>query len=350
MLTAYIRGFQGEEFGRTSVSTVTKHFPGAGPAQHGKDAHFAVGMNTTYPTKNPGYHLIPFKAAIKAGARQMMPYYSRPVGLEEYESVGFSYNKPIVTGLLRNTLGFEGVVLTDWGLVTDTTVAGKPWDAKAWGVGQLSEVERVARILDAGCDQLGGEARPELVVELVKTGVVSEARLDISVRKLIREKFILGLFDNPFVKPEEAAKTVGNAYFRRIGLDAQKHSYTLLKNDEDVLPLRSVPLSTKFYVEGFNTSFIEARGYTAINTPEEADYALLRLNAPIAPSDPIEVGTDLQSGSLEYTKEEKARQAKIYSAAPRGTWQSQKEGTQPDFTCTSCLEIQVLNTDDFSAH
>ena len=174
----------------------------------------------------------------------------------------------------------------------------------------------MARILDPDCDPLGGEARPELVVELVENGVVSEARLDVSVRKLIREKFVLDLFDNPFVKPEQAAKTVGNAYFRRGGLEALKHSYTLLKNDEIVLPLRRIPQSTKFYVEGFNATVIEARGYTAINTTEEADYALLRLNAPIAPSDPIEVGTDLQSGSLEHTKEEKARQSKIYSAVP----------------------------------
>ena len=314
MLTAYIKGFQGEEFGRTSVSTVTKHFPGAGPAQNGKDAHYAIGMNTTYPTKNLDYHLIPFKAAIKAGARQMMPYYSRPVGLGQYESIGFSFNKPVVTGLLRETLGFEGVVLTDWGLVTDTTVAGKPWDAKAWGVGQLSEVERVAKILEAGCDQLGGEARPELVVELVETGVLSETRLDVSVRKLLREKFILGLFDNPFVQPEEAARTVGNSYFRRLGLEAQKHSHTLLKNEDDVLPLRNIPLSTKFYVEGFNATFIQDRGYSAVENPEEADYALLRLSAPSAPSDPIEEGTDLESGSLEYTKAEKKRQAKIYGA------------------------------------
>lgn len=314
LLTAYIKGFQGEEFGRTSVSTVTKHFPGAGPAQNGKDAHYAIGKNTTYPTRNLDYHLIPFKAAIKAGARQMMPYYSRPVGLDEYESIGFSFNKPIVTGLLRETLGFEGVVLTDWGLVTDTTVAGKPWDAKAWGVEQLSEVERVAKILDAGCDQLGGEARPELVVELIETGVLSEERLDLSVRKLLREKFILGLFDNPFVQPEEAARTVGNSYFRRMGLEAQKHSHTLLKNSEDVLPLRSVPLSTKFYVEGFNATFVEDRGYVVVENPEDADYALVRLSAPSAPSDPIEEGTDLESGSLEYSEAEKARQSKIYGA------------------------------------
>lgn len=315
LLTAYIEGFQGKEFGRTSVSTVTKHFPGAGPAQDGRDAHNAIGKNTTYPSKNLDYHLIPFKAAIKAGARQMMPYYSRPVGLDQYQPLGFSFNKPIVTGLLRETLGFDGVVLTDWGLVTDTTVAGKPWIAKAWGVEQLSEVERMAKILDAGCDQLGGEARPELMVELVKTGVVTEARLDVSVRKLLREKFLLGLFDNPFVVPEEAAKTVGNAYFRRLGLEAQKQSHTLLKNSEGVLPLRRVPSETKFYVEGFNSTFITDRGYKVVESPADADYALLRLKAPTAPSDPIEEGTDLESGSLEYSDEEKERQAKIYAAA-----------------------------------
>lgn len=313
LLTAYIKGFQGDEFGRTSVSTVTKHFPGTGPAEGGRDAHYAIGMNTTYPNKNLEYHLIPFKAAIKAGARQMMPYYSRPVGLDEFESVGFSFNKPIVTGLLRESLGFDGVVFTDWGLVTDTVVAGKLWDAKAWGVEQLSEVERVAKILEAGCDQLG-EARPELVVELVKSGVVSESRVDRSARKIFREKFLLGLFDHPFVEPKEAAKTVGNSYFRRLGLEAQRYSHTLLKNSNNTLPLVTLSPKTAFYVEGFNGSFIEDRGYAVVWDAKDADYALLRLNAPSAPSDPIEEGTDLESGSLEYTREEQARQAKIYAA------------------------------------
>ena len=314
LLSAYITGFQGKEFGRTSVSTVTKHFPGAGPAQDGRDAHYAIGMNTTYPNKNLDYHLIPFKAAIKAGARQMMPYYSRPVGLEEYESVGFSFNKGVVTGLLKDTLGYEGVVLTDWGLITDTVVAGKKWDAKAWGVTQLSETERIAKVIDAGCDQFGGEARPELIVELVENGVIPESRIDVSVRKLLREKFILGLFDNPFVIPEQAAGVVGNAYFRRLGVEAQKQSHTLLKNSDDLLPLQNLPSNTTFYVEGFNGSFVESRGYTVVSDSKNADYALLRLKAPSAPSDPIEEGTDLESGSLEYNKTEKSRQATIYSS------------------------------------
>ncbi|KAL4724557.1 hypothetical protein ACLX1H_007998 [Fusarium chlamydosporum] len=315
LLSSYIRGFQGEVFGRHSVSTVTKHFPGAGSAQNGHDAHNRFGMNSTYPGHNFDYHLIPFKAAIEVGARQMMPYYSRPVGTE-FDAVGFSFNKAIVTNLLKEKLGFDGVVLTDWGLITDTTVQGKKWEAKAWGVESLSELERVARVIDSGCDQFGGEARPELVAELVKKGVVSEARIDVSVRKLLREKFLLGLFDNPFVSPEEATVIVGNPYFRRLGMDAQRKSHTLLTNRKNTLPLRNLPGKTKFYVEGFNSTLVKDRGFQVVSSPAKADYALLRLKAPSAPADPIEEGTDLESGSLEYTKKERARQAKIFRTVP----------------------------------
>src|SRR5690606_30006607 len=82
LISAYIKGFQGEKFGSRSVTTVTKHFPGGGAMQNGEDSHFTYGKNQTYPGNNMEYHLIPFKAAIKAGARQMMPYYSRPIGTE----------------------------------------------------------------------------------------------------------------------------------------------------------------------------------------------------------------------------------------------------------------------------
>jgi len=72
----------------------------------------------------PNISLIPFKAAIAAGARQMMPYYSRPIGTA-YAEVGFSFNKGIVTDLLRNQLGFDGIVVSDWGLITDTVIRGQ---------------------------------------------------------------------------------------------------------------------------------------------------------------------------------------------------------------------------------
>lgn len=91
--------------------------------EHGEDSHFTYGKNQTYPGDNFDHHLKPFRAAIAAGARQMMPYYSRPIGTE-YEEVGFSFNKGIITDLLRGELGFDGIVCSDWGLITDTYIAG----------------------------------------------------------------------------------------------------------------------------------------------------------------------------------------------------------------------------------
>ncbi|KAI2473169.1 glycoside hydrolase family 3 protein [Annulohypoxylon bovei var. microspora] len=312
LLTAYIKGFQGDKLGPYSVTTVTKHFPGGGPMQNGEDSHFTYGKNETYPGNNLEYHLIPFRAAIAAGARQIMPYYSRPIGTK-FEPVGFSFNKGIVTDLLKNELGFEGIVVTDWGLITDTWIAGQYLPAHAWGVETLSEVERAARILDAGCDQFGGETRPELIAQLVNTGVVSESRIDVSVRKLLREKFTLGLFDSPFVDADAASSIVGNEYFLRLGNDAQRRAYTLLKNADDILPLRNLGAQTKFYVEGFNATYIQARNYTVVTSVEEADYALLRLAAPYEPR-PGGFESMFHAGSLEFSAAEKKRQAAIYAA------------------------------------
>jgi len=131
------------------------------------------GKNQTYPGNNFGYHLIPFKAAIAAGARQIMPYYSRPIGTQ-YPEVAFAFNKPIITGLLREELGFQGIVVSDWYLITDHVLSGEALPARAWGVEYLSELERTQGVLDAGCDQFGGEVRPELLVQLVNEGKISE--------------------------------------------------------------------------------------------------------------------------------------------------------------------------------
>ncbi|TLD33956.1 hypothetical protein PspLS_00184 [Pyricularia sp. CBS 133598] len=314
LLVEYIKGFQGEEIGPRSVTTVTKHFPGGGPMENGEDSHFTYGKNQTYPGNNFDYHLIPFKAAIAAGARQMMPYYSRPIGTK-YDPVGFSFNKQIVTGLLREELGFEGIVVSDWGLITDGVILGQDMPARAWGVEHLSELERAAMVLNAGVDQFGGEQRPELIVQLVKEGTISEERIDVSVRRLMREKFLLGLFDNPFVDAEAAAKLVGTEEYLRVGKDAQRRAYTLLTNKKEILPLKNANAATKFYIEGFNATLLEARKFTVVKTPQEADLALLRLQAPYEPR-PGGFEAMYHAGSLEFNATEKARQAAIYSAVP----------------------------------
>lgn len=312
LVVAYLKGFQGEEIGPHSVTTVTKHFPGAGPMEHGEDSHFVYGKNQTYPGNNFEHHLIPFKAAIAAGARQMMPYYSRPIGTQ-YEEVAFSFNKGIITDLLRNELGFEGIVCSDWGLITDTTILGQDMPARAWGVEYLSELDRAARVIGAGVDQFGGEQRPEIIVQLVEEGKISEARIDESVRRLLREKFVLGLFDNPFVDVSQAKEVVGNPYFVRLGQEAQRASYTLLKNKDNILPLEN--FVGKVYAEGFDASYLTNRSITVVETPEEADIALMRLRAPFEPR-PGGFEARYTAGSLEYNSTEQARQAAIYSAVP----------------------------------
>ncbi|MCH3133231.1 beta-glucosidase, partial [Listeria monocytogenes] len=83
--------------------------------------------------------------------------------------------------------------------------------------------------LDAGADQFGGESIPELLIDLVRSGEVAEARLDVSARRLLREKVRLGLFDAPTVDPARAAEIVGNAEFVAAGEAAQRASVTLLK-------------------------------------------------------------------------------------------------------------------------
>lgn len=244
----------------------------------------------------------------------MMPYYSRPIGTE-YEEVGFAFNKAIITDLLRNELGFEGIVVSDWGLITDTFIAGQEMPARAWGVEDLSELERAARVIDAGCDQFGGEQRTELIVELVGNGRIEESRLDDSVRRLLREKFTLGLFENPYVDVVAAQRVVGNPYFTRLGAEAQRKAYTLLTNNDNILPLSSDNDSTKFYVEGLNATLLTSRGKTVVDTPEEADIALMRLQAPYEPR-PGGFESRYHAGSLEYNATEKARQAEIYNAVP----------------------------------
>ncbi|WP_312172011.1 glycoside hydrolase family 3 N-terminal domain-containing protein [Microbacterium sp.] len=271
---AYIRGFQGESFGAGSVSTMTKHFPGGGPQKDGEDPHFPYGREQVYPGGQFELHLKPFEDAIAAGTRQMMPYYGMPVGTE-YEEVGFGFNRSVITGLLRERFGFDGLVCTDWGLINDAEIFGQPFPARAWGVEDLTPRERMLKVLDAGADQFGGEDCPEMLVELVADGSVSEARLDVSARRILREKFELGLFENPFVDEDAADAVVGRADFRAAGDAAQRASITVLTND-GALPFAA---ATKLYVEGIDAEVAASYG-DLVATPAEADLAIIRLHAP----------------------------------------------------------------------
>ncbi len=315
MTAAYIRGFQGEALGPQSVACMTKHFPGGGPQMNGEDAHFSYGREQVYPGNNFEYHLIPFEAAFEAGTAQIMPYYGMPVGTA-LEEVGFGFNKDVVTGLLRERYGFDGVVCTDWGLLTDHALGGRTMVARAWGVEHLSVEECARKALEAGVDQFGGEACPEVVVGLVREGLVSEDRLDQSVRRLLRDKFRLGLFDDPYVDPDEAERVVGSAEFRQAGETAQRRSVVLLKNADassgKTLPLGGRP---RIYTENIDPDVAARYGEVVPNT-EDADVAILRLQAPYEPRDREPLETFFHAGNLDFPEEERARILGIAESVP----------------------------------
>jgi beta-glucosidase-like glycosyl hydrolase len=317
LVEAYIRGFQGDQFGKDSVSTVTKHFPGGGAQSNdGEDSHFDYGKDQAYPAGYFDYHLEPFKNAIRAGTRQMMPYYSKAVNTK-YEEVAFAFNKSIVHGLLRQQLGFQGIVCTDWGVISDAVIMGQNMPARAWGCEHLSDLEKVIKVLDAGCDQFGGEWRPELVVEAVRKGFVTEQRIDQSIHRLLLDKFEMGLFDeNRFVDVDRADEIVGCLDFRQLGLDTQRRSYTLLRNQNNLLPLSRGSLAEKkIYIDGIDVNTARSRNLNITDQLSEADIAIVRLRAPFeARSGGFE--SFFHAGSLEFAAPEIDRHEKLFSSVP----------------------------------
>ncbi|WP_349865080.1 glycoside hydrolase family 3 N-terminal domain-containing protein [Leifsonia sp. WHRI 6310E] len=312
---AYIRGFQGAELGPDSVATMTKHFPGGGPQMDGEDAHFAYGREQVYPGGQFELHLKPFEAAFEAGTSQIMPYYGMPVGTE-YEEVGFGFNKSVITGLLRERYGFDGIVCTDWGLISDSEIMGQPFPARAWGVEHLSPRERMKKVIEAGADQFGGEAIPDLLIDLVRSGEISEERIDVSARRLLREKFVLGLFDAPLVDVEKAGRIVGSAAFREAGEAAQRASITVLTNraSGDGVPTLPLPAGSRLYVEGIDPAVAGEYG-TVVATPAEADYAIVRTHAPFE----VRATTFenfFHQGSLDFTEEAVEHLRSLAAAVP----------------------------------
>lgn len=301
---AYLDGFQGPALDGTSVACITKHFPGAGPQKDGEDAHFPYGREQVYPAGAFEEHLRPFSAATDHGTAGVMPYYGMPVGLEldgePVEEVGFGYNKQILTGLLRHKLGYEGVILTDWELVNDNHVGDQVLPARAWGVEELNARERMVKILDAGADQFGGEQCTELLLELVRDGVIAESRVDESARRVLLVKFQLGLFDDPFVDEDLAEITVGNDLARLAGLEAQAKSVTVLMN-ERVLTGPVLPLTKghRVYTEGIDATAL-ARHFEAAPSPADADVAVVRIEAPFDPRDDLFLESYFHQGSLEF--------------------------------------------------
>ena len=265
LTNAYMLGFQGTSLGPDSVMTMVKHFPGGGPQEFGLDPHLPSGKRQIYPGDNFDYHVKPFKMAIDNGLRVIMPYYGIPIDQTD-ENVAMGFNKMVLTDLLRDDLGFTGVVCTDWGIVS----------SRSWGVEGLSVRERYKKSIDAGVDQYGGESDPEHIVDLVNTGELTMGRIDQSVRRILLNKFELGLFEAALVDEQAIPALVKTPEYIAAGLEAQRKSIVLLKNKIAEAPALPVAQGTKIFVDGLDPEQAKAFGQV-VDRAEKADVIIFYL-------------------------------------------------------------------------
>lgn len=272
MITEIVLGFQGKKLSSGSVALTTKHFPGGGAGVGGQDPHFDWGKYEHFPGKMFQNNLIPFKAAIKAGTSAIMPYYSIPLDTK-YEKIAYAYNKAVIKDLLRDSLGFTGIINSDTG----------PIEMMPWGAENLSITERYQKTLEAGVNIFSGTADPSQLLATLRSGKVDLQLVDNSVFRLLMEKFALGLFENPYVDVNAAEKLVGNSGFQEKADLAMRKSIVLLRNESKSLPIKK---QTKVY---FETYFQQRSGKASnaylpeknnhdlqfVKTPEEADVVLV---------------------------------------------------------------------------
>ena len=315
MARAYCDGFQSSEdngggWGMYSVNAMVKHWPGGGPEEGGRDGHFDYGKYAVYPGNNFENILRPFTEGafkLEGGtemAASVMPYYTISYGQNggTGSNRGNSYNRYLITDQLREKVGYEGVICTDWGITGDETgvetFAGKPWGAE-----KMSVAERHYRILMAGVDQFGGNNDKGPVLEAYKMGVeelgetAMRERFEASAVRLLLNIFRTGLFENPYLDPAESQKIVGNPDFMKTAYEAQLKSIVMLKNKGNALPMdksKKVYIPKRYFpaVVGFFGTTSEAhedypvnlelvkKYFTVVDNPDEADFAIVFMESP----------------------------------------------------------------------
>jgi len=318
---AYCDGFQtslgekeiAEGWGLGSVNTMVKHWPGGGSGESGRDAHYGSGKYAVYPGNNFKEHFIPFtEGAFKLKgktkmASAVMPYYtiSWNQDTKNGENVGNSFNKYIISDLLRTKYKYDGVVCTDWSATKEHKVLDSFLDGRSWGVETLSETDRHYKALMAGVDQFGGNNDAKPILEAYQKGVKEfgevkmRTRMEQSAVRLLKNIFRVGVFENPYLDPNETKTIVGKSEFMKAGYEAQLKSVVMLKNQGQVLPFatkktvyvpkRFVPASRNFLGQAIPSSSdypvsldLVKKYFNVTDNPNEADFALVFIQNPVA--------------------------------------------------------------------
>ncbi|MGH8023612.1 MAG: glycoside hydrolase family 3 protein, partial [Limisphaerales bacterium] len=220
---ASIRGFQGDQLSTNSWSVLAcaKHFIGDGGTQNGKDQGNCVCDEATLDR----LYLPPYQAAVQAGVGSIMVSYSSWNGLK------MSANKYLLTDVLKGELGFKGFLVSDWAAIDQLSPDYK---------------KDIETSINAGLDMVmipNGPGKTNNYVEfirdlkkLVAEGKVSQARIDDAVSRILRIKFEMGLFEDPWTDPALTAQ-IGSSEHRAVARDCVRQSLVLLKNHHHALPL-----------------------------------------------------------------------------------------------------------------
>lgn len=330
MARAYIDGFQTstgadeikDGWGWTSVNAMVKHWPGGGPEEGGRDAHFAYGKFAVYPGKNFSAHTDPFvKGALQLSGKTkevaaVMPYYTISYGIDPVgNNVGNGFSKYLLTDLLRKQYHFDGVICTDWLITGNEGAAPDKFEGKPWGMEAKTVDERHYQAIMSGIDQFGGNNDIKPVLAAYQMGVKEHGeafmkeRFQRSAVRLLKNIFRVGLFENPYLDPEKSKAIVGNPDYMKAGFDAQLKSVVMLKNHANVLPVngrKTVYIPKIYYPMVKNwwgmatlphfdypvdTNTVK-KYYNITNSPDKADFAIVFVSSP-------------QSGENGYSAEDR---------------------------------------------
>ena len=321
MARAYVDGFQTSPvaingyngWGNSSVNAMVKHWPSGGPEEAGRDGHFAYGKFAVYPGNNFSMHLRAFtEGAFKLNgstkkAAAVMPYYTISYNQDKKygENVGNGFSKYIVTDLLRNKYGYDGVVCTDWMITANEGPKPDIFMGKSWGVEKLSIAQRHYKVLMAGVDQFGGNNDAAPVLEAYQMGVKEygetymRKRFEQSAVRLLLNIFRVGLFENPYLNPAASKAIIGKPEFMKAGYDAQLKSIVLLKNNNKTLPIakgktvyipkRITPAGINFFglpspekIEYPVNLEVVKKYFNVTDDPAKADFAIVFIKSPIS--------------------------------------------------------------------
>jgi beta-glucosidase len=310
---AYVEGFQGGTQGVRSsgVATVVKHWVGYGAQPEGFDAHNSYGRFARLDDRSFQQHVAAFRGALSANAAGVMPTYAILQGVRldgrPLEPVAAGFNKQLIKGLLQDRLGYGGLILSDWAITedcgaaclapTESTPQRPAQIGMPWGVEALSREERFAKAVAAGIDQFGGVNDPAALLADVRSGAIAEVRIDRSVRKVLRLKFELGLFENPFVDAAAAARVVGVAQAEADA--AQRRALVILENSRQLLPVDSN--RKRVWLHGIAPAAAVMLGLSVVDSPEAADFAIVRMSTPFERLHPYHFfGSRHHEGRLDF--------------------------------------------------